>query len=153
MNTPEKIRDLAWERIEEAKILCDCGKINGAYYIAGYSVELMLKAAMCCRIGAPNLFDEEDQKVNAIDGIGDVRRAVKTHNLNTLLFFSGLRTEFNSFLKNQPKPQAVFSSFLENWSESCRYKPIGYIAKQDVEDLIYLLNNEQGILKWIEKHM
>lgn len=153
MNTPESIRELAWKRIEEAKILCKNDKIEGAYYLAGYSFELMLKAAICSRIGMPNLFDEEDRNANAIDGISDVRRAVKTHNLGSLLLLSGIRNEFNLYWMDSAKSRTILSEFSLNWSEACRYKPIGYINQKTVEAIIFLLSNEQGVLKWIEKRM
>lgn len=153
MNTPEKIRELAWKRIAAAKTLYDGGNFEDAYYIAGYSVELMLKAVICTHVGIDNLFDEDDRKANAIDGIGDVRRAIKTHNLGTLLLLSGLRNEFDIYLKNNPDLFMYISDFFLKWNESCRYKPIGYVDKQDVEKLIISLNCEQGVLKWIEKRM
>ncbi|MDP3007736.1 MAG: HEPN domain-containing protein [Methylococcales bacterium] len=44
MKTAQEIKDIALERLQEAAILCDNGKYDGAFYLAGYSVELMLKA-------------------------------------------------------------------------------------------------------------
>ncbi len=56
MINPQEIEKLAWQRLEEAKILYENKMFDGAFYLAGYSVELMLKSKICNRMGIPNLF-------------------------------------------------------------------------------------------------
>jgi hypothetical protein len=110
----------------------------------------MLKAKICERLGIPNLFDEFDKNVSNIEGIGEIRRAVKTHNLFTLLIFSGLKIRFDSD-KTTNKILAMVNSLLFSvWNESARYKPCGHFKDLDVNNLITLLEEEGGILKWIE---
>lgn len=58
MTNPKEIKDLAKQRLTEAEILLKNGMCDGAFYLAGYSVELTLKAKICERLGIPNLFDE-----------------------------------------------------------------------------------------------
>lgn len=112
---------------------------DGAFYLAGYSVELMLKAKICERLGIPNLFDESDKTANAIEGIGEIRKAVKTHNLFTLLIFSGLKVKFDND-KAANKTLAKTNSLLFSaWDESARYKPCGHFKPADVNNLINLL--------------
>lgn len=53
METPEIIRNLAALRLEEAQVLAQNGKPDGAFYLAGYSVELALKAKVAERLGCP----------------------------------------------------------------------------------------------------
>src|SRR6266487_2754950 len=96
MTNPQEIIKLAWQRLDEAEILYNNNKYDGAFYLAGYSVELMLKAKICERVGIPNLFDESDVATNAIKGIGEIRKTLKTHNLFTLLIFSGLKIKFDN---------------------------------------------------------
>src|SRR5436190_13395208 len=96
MDNPEEIEKLSKERIEEAQILFNSKKFDGAYYLSGYSIELALKAKICRRVGVPNLFTADDTKLQSIGGISEVRRAVKTHNLFTLLLFSGLKEKFDN---------------------------------------------------------
>lgn len=91
MTNPTEIRNLAKQRLSEAEILYHNHKYDGAFYLAGYSVELTLKAKICERLGIPNLFDETDESTNSIKGIGEIRKTLKTHNLLTLLIFSGLK--------------------------------------------------------------
>ena len=47
MNTSEEIKKLAELRLEEAQILLDNGKTNGAFYLLGYTIELHLKYKIC----------------------------------------------------------------------------------------------------------
>lgn len=152
MTNPKEIRDLAYQRLKEAEILYKNGMCDGAFYLAGYSVELILKAKICDRLGIPNLFDETNSDANSIKGIGDIRKTLKTHNLFTLLIFSGLKIKFDGD-KATNKELAKANSLLFNaWDENARYKPCGHILDKDVEKLINLLSGENGILTWIEQN-
>lgn len=152
MTNPQEIRNLAAQRLKEAQILYKNEMYDGAFYLAGYSVELMLKAKICERLGIPNLFDETNKDVNSIKGIGDIRKPLKTHNLFTLLVFSGLKVKFD-IDKATNKDLAKANSLLFNaWDENARYKPCGHMQNKDVEKLINLLLGANGILTWIEQN-
>jgi hypothetical protein len=152
MNNPTEIRKLAYQRLKEAEILYNNTMCDGAFYLAGYSVELMLKAKICDRLGIPNLFDETNSNTNSIRGIGDIRKTLKTHNLFTLLIFSGLKVKFDNDKANN-KDLAKANSLLFNaWDENARYKPCGHMLDKDVEKLINLLSGANGILSWIEQN-
>lgn len=152
MRNPQEIKDLARQRLKEAEILYNNGMCDGAFYLAGYSVELMLKAKICERLGVPNLFDETDANVNSIKGIGEIRKTLKTHNLFMLLIFSGLKVQFDTD-KATNKELAKANSLLFNaWDENARYKPCGHMSDKDVEKLINLLSGANGILTWIENN-
>ncbi len=150
MKNPTEIRNLARQRLDEAQILYQNSKFDGAFYLAGYSVELTLKAKICERLGIPNLFDDTDKNTNEIKGIGEIRKTLKTHNLFTLLIFSGLKIKFD-FEKATNIELAKANSLLFNaWDENARYKPCGHMLDTDVEKLIALLSQPNGILSWIE---
>lgn len=152
MTNPEEIRKLAKQRLQEAKILYENGMCDGAFYLAGYSVELTLKAKICERLGIPNLFDETNADAKSIKGIGEIRKTLKTHNLFILLIFSGLKVKFDDE-KATNKDLAKANSLLFNaWDENARYKPCGYMRDKDVEKLISLLSGNNGILTWIEQN-
>lgn len=151
MNNPQEIINLARQRLKEAEILFQNGMCDGAFYLAGYSVELTLKAKICERLGIPNLFDETNADANSIKGIGEIRKTLKTHNLFTLLIFSGLKLKFD-IDKATNKELAKANSLLFNaWDENARYKPCGYMKSTDVEKLLNLLSSSNGILSWIEQ--
>jgi hypothetical protein len=152
MKNPEEIKNLAKQRLDEAEILYKSGKYDGAFYLAGYSVELTLKAKICERLGIPNLFDETDVNTNAIKGISEIRKTLKTHNLFTLLIVSGLKVKFDNDKAINPELAKVNSLLFNAWDEKVRYKPCGHMLDKDVEKLINLLKGTNGILTWIEKN-
>jgi len=152
MRNPQEIKDLARQRLREAEILYDNGMCDGAFYLAGYSVELMLKAKICERLGIPNLFDEADAIVNSIKGVGEIRKTLKTHNLFTLLIFSGLKIKFDIDKATNIELAKANSLLFNAWDENVRYKPCGHMLDRDVEKLINLLSGPNGIISWIENN-
>lgn len=50
IETRTEFRELADQRLDEAKALLDLGKWAGAFYLAGYAVELALKACIIKRL-------------------------------------------------------------------------------------------------------
>jgi hypothetical protein len=156
MKTPNEIKHLAYSRLEEAEILCAAGKYDGAFYLAGYSIELMLKAKVCEHWGIYNLFDSQCD----IADIGHIRKAVQIHDIRLLFIFSGLRIKLQTELYSGNKELMELYGYLiagtgkhENclWSEQVRYQPIGSKKPKEVERVIELLKNERGLLKWIEQ--
>ena len=152
MNSPDEIRKLAQLRLEEAIILNEAGKCDGAYYLAGYSVELMLKAKICEHIGVPNLLDEDGSNSNPISGIGEIRKLVKTHNLFTLLLLSGLKVKFDQEKAKNSKMAKANSLLFTKWDENARYKPSGHMKPEDVKTLLDLLSEKNGLLEWIAQN-
>lgn len=152
MKNPAEIKKLAYQRLEEAEILADNQKYEGAFYLAGYSIELMLKAKICENLGIDDLFDESSQ----IYGISEVRKAVKTHDIAVLLIFSGLRAKFDdakslSLILMETNSILFAASGKCLWSEQSRYQPCGSQMPESVKNLITLLKNEAGIVQWIKQ--
>ncbi|MDR1964174.1 MAG: HEPN domain-containing protein [Planctomycetaceae bacterium] len=151
MKTPQEIEILAWERLDEAKVLYENQKYDGAFYLAGYAVELMLKAKIASRFGITGLFDDSDPMSNTIEGIGDVRRAVKTHNLRVLMIFSCLREEFETECETNAEFSFFADMLLGGWSEQSRYKTLGSTNREILKEILDILENKtQGILQWIK---
>lgn len=72
--------DLSRERIAEARFLLDAERWSGAYYLAGYAVELALEAAIVDRIARePSLVFSEKRFSDRC----------RTHNLENLLALAG----------------------------------------------------------------
>ena len=152
MTDPQEIKKLAYQRLEEAEILYKNGMWDGAFYLAGYSAEWILKAKICDRLGIPNLFDETNPDANSIKGIGEIRKTLKTHNLFTLLIFSGLKIKFDSDKATNKELAKANTLLFNGWDENARYKPCGHFLDKDVEKLINLLSGANGILTWIEQN-
>ena len=157
MKSPTQIKQLAWKRFSEASILADNQKYDGAFYLLGYSIELMLKAKICEHLAVPNLFDESCK----IQGMGVVRKAAKTHDIPTLFILSGLRAKFDE-AKSYEQTLMTISMLLFDesgkcvWNEQKRYE-LSDSQSQDNRavlalELINLLSGEGGLLKWIENN-
>jgi hypothetical protein len=152
MNNPTEIRRLSQERLDEAEILYHNSKVDGAFYLSGYSVELALKAKICELICVPNLFDEQDRSLNSIEGISEIRKALKTHNLKVLLIFSGLKDKFETDKVANQHLYLANSLIFEKWNESLRYKSCG-LQPIEINNVIELLKDpNDGLLKWIENN-
>jgi hypothetical protein len=150
MKTSQEIEILSWQRLEEAKVLYANQMYDGAFYLAGYSVELMLKSRICTKFTLPNLFDETDIATNIIEGISEIRRAVKTHNLFVLLTFAGLREEFDKRVKIDSTFDDIQLNLFERWSEQTRYYSPGTIEQTEIEKILEFLDDKTGgFLQWI----
>ena len=152
MQNPEEIKKLAYLRLEEADILCQVGKYDGAFYLAGYSIELMLKAKICNYFGINNLFDFNDNKIS--HGVSNVRKALKTHDITVLFMLSGLKPKFDKAKSEKMillKTNALLfeGSGKCSWNEQLRYQ-LNSQNSDKVKDLIDLLKRDDGLLKWIE---
>lgn len=155
MNSSQEIKHLAKLRLAEATILYEAGKYDGAFYLAGYSVELMLKAKVCEHFRIDNLFDKNGCM---IQGISDLRKVVETHDINLLLIFSGLEEKFRKAKIKNIKLRDSYRFFTAStgnktdWNEQVRYLPINSKNEYDVKEFINLLQDEMGLLKWIEQN-
>ena len=163
MQNPEEIKQLADLRLEEADILCQAGKYNGAFYLAGYSIELILKAKLCENFDVKNLFDFSNRAVSfdleLFDNsqyIKDIRTNLKTHDIIVLLKFSGLYPKFKRISSSKPVLFKTIGLLFDPdskkcfWSEQLRYE-FSSRNPENVEELIRLLKEpNEGLLHWIE---
>ncbi len=154
MNSPAKIRRIADQRLLEAKILVDSplsASYEGAYYLAGYCVELYLKAKICERLDLPDLFQDADSSVTnqASFSHTQVGKLFKLHELPKLLLLSGLSQRLDrETIANQDL--VANWSVIKGWKETKRYSPPGLISKSAAESLIDAIQNTQnGFLQWI----
>lgn len=164
MKTPDEIRKIADLRLSEAKILCENEKYNGAFYLAGYSIELRLKVKICEQWDVVNLFDFDGNNKSLPAGVSEVRKAIKTHDISALFILSGLK---KIIADEQSDNQILFKTnsllFHEEtcdgetrlgkcfWNEQLRYQLTSLKSEQDIKDLIELLNHENGLLKGVLK--
>ena len=133
-------------RLEEAEILIQQGKPDGAFYLAGYSVELTLKAKISERLGVSSLFAEKPLLNETFTDIGKLRQFVQTHNLFLLLVISGLRAAYEQ-QKLIDKAFSKFDGLLLTWSEQLRYRPPGQADLRDVQQFISFLGDKNGLLQ------
>jgi len=149
MENLQEIYDLAKQRLRESRLLFNAGEVDGAFYLAGYSVELMLKWKICKNFEIHNLFSTESPPM--IEGVKVLKDSTYTHNLYILLLFSGLRAKFDTDKSTNITLFKANSLLFSCWNPNVRYKPCGHKETYDVENLLTLLeNNITGLIRWIE---
>ena len=94
-------RAVAELRIRDAKALLDARRLNGAIYLAGYSIECYLKYAYCERSRTIHLPAD-----------------LETHRWDTLVESAGLVGD----LKSAPKIFGLYSALADAWGPSLRYE-------------------------------
>lgn len=138
MNKTE-LEALAGIRIKEAEILLDAHCYQGAYYLAGYTLECILKACIAKQVKE---FDFPNKQL-ANDSY--------THNLTKLLTTAGLKQKLAEE-ENQNKEFKLNWAIVIEWSEESRYKLA--ITKQEAQDLFSAItDDESGILLWLKKYL
>ena len=133
----QRLIELADEKLSDAKLLLASDRPANAYYLAGYAVELMLKAALSSRFQAHVLADPSWSK------------EVFTHDLGKLaklaLLDDGLKTNLDD-----PAFRASWEFVLE-WSEKSRYEPR---ERHDAERLIQAIDHpHHGVLQWLRARL
>lgn len=150
MRTPSEIRLLVRLRLDEAQVLVTNGYADGAFYLAGYGIELALKAKIAERLGLPWLFDEKGTNpADQFTGLGDLRRLLKTHNLFLLLAVSGLKPAYDQ--KRQTESEFLkYKQLIETWNEGLRYQLPEPVNNVDMQSSLNFLTAPTGLLQWIE---
>ncbi len=133
----EKAKKLSNSRIEEAKVLLRENSFSGAYYLAGYSIELALKAVICKTFKSETIPDKNF--VNSLH----------SHKLVDLMNLSGLKIQFENDKRDNPELEN-FWTIVTKWNENSRYEIKG---RQDASSIIEaIINQQNGILTWIKQH-
>lgn len=125
-------KKLACTRLKEAKILYKSREYSGAYYLAGYAIELGIKAFYC-----------KSRKKYAFPPEPKVVDNLYVHDLNKLMTTCELKREFDKDIPNNNSLQENWET-VKDWSEKSRYFEI---KKLDSESM---LNSVELILKWIQ---
>ena len=140
MPTRGESKQIARTRLKEAKALFDKRLYDGSCYLAGYVVELALKAKICKTL---NIDEYPDS--------GEISRSFKTHNLDQLLKLSGLEKKLDKEKAKNPVLEVNWS-LVTTWSEQLRYNPIGTSKRQNAIDMINALEDQNnGVFIWIKK--
>ncbi|MEX2411923.1 MAG: HEPN domain-containing protein [Candidatus Paceibacterota bacterium] len=124
---------IAKSRFEEAEILYNEKKFDGAVYLCGYALELMLKFKIVKTLEWGDGYPETRNEFKKLGSL-------KTHDLDILLKFSGLEDKIKGDTKFFAQWQIV-----STWKSDIRYKQIGSVsesdAKQTIEATRSIINN------------
>lgn len=117
-------------RLQDARVLYAAHRFDGAYYLAGYSVELALKARICKTLNWPD-FPATNKEFERF-------RSFKVHDLEVLLKLSGLE----SVIKHK---QLAEWGTVKAWQPEVRYLRAGFadeIATTAMLDAVISLMRE-----------
>jgi HEPN domain-containing protein len=125
---------LADLRVEEARVLLANGKLNGAYYLAGYAVECALKACIARKTRRFE-FPAKPDHVHKL----------YTHRLKDLLKLA----ELHDHLKTDTRKNKTLEDnwlTVKDWTEESRYST----ARLPAKDMYNAVSGSDGVLPWIK---
>lgn len=135
MNRSE-LRQLAQDRILDAKALLDAGRWSGAYYLAGYAVECRLKACILAFV----------EKSGAIFKNKKFLEGCWTHELEKLLKTADLEAELGGAMQATPT-LAAYWGVVKDWSELSRYEQKSELEARQLYEAV--THDPDGVLQWI----
>jgi hypothetical protein len=132
------LQRLAQARIEDATVLLDNQRWDGAYYMAGYAVECGLKSCIIAKLLNTDEFPEKSFSTNCW-----------THNLSQLVQLAGLKDKLDA-----NADVSLNWAIVKDWNEAVRYVLKGDSdAKTKAEDLYQAVGDSvNGVLPWIQTH-
>lgn len=129
----QKLSDI---RVEDATVLFDSRRLDGAYYMLGYAVECALKACVAKLIREHDFPDKKLINESYV------------HDLERLLVVSGVKHEH----KEEQRTNEAFATnwaVVKDWSEQLRYE---YAVPEKVVDDFFkaVTDPENGVLAWLK---
>jgi hypothetical protein len=123
MPTVHELKLLTRQRLDEADDLIRIGRVDAGFYLAGYAIELALKAAICKTLDQPDFY-KPDRTLKGSRLVQDkVFREFKTHNYSDLLVLSGLSNKLDDALKTDVSIATAWRIVTDlKWSENDRYE-------------------------------
>lgn len=127
---------LAQEKLDDARLLADHQRYSTAYYLAGYAVEIALKAAVARSIVA-----------ETIPAKGTIDR-VYTHDFSRLVTIAGL----DASLRRASADEDFLANWntVGRWSPESRYAIVNSYACAALIDAI--VRPGSGVFEWLRKH-
>lgn len=144
MRSVKEIKELAREKFCDAEVLLRSGRPDAAYYVAGYTIELLLKARICKTLQIESFYDFEGTAEKLLSK--EAYRPFKVHDLQQLMVLSGI---YLDFVKDEQ-----YEDLRGHWSEVTQWKEDSrYSIGQDHDIVREFLESIKKIAQWIEKHL
>ena len=128
------LQQLAEMRVEEAQVLFDARKFDGAYYLAGYAVELALKACIAKLTNQHDFYSK------------DIANKCFNHKPETLVMVAGLQSRLEAAMKAD-------IDLKSNWGVACVWNESSRYDRHDepeADDLLKAITDrDHGVLQWI----
>jgi hypothetical protein len=112
---------MARARLRDAQVLLRARRFDGAYYLAGYAIELALKARICRTLKWTE-FPEASKEFGGL-------QSLRTHDLEILLKFSGVESRVHATRKKE-------WSVVVEWNPEKRYRPMGQAARREATEMV-----------------
>ena len=141
MKSQSEIVGLANLRYEEACCLLNNKMWDGAFYLAGYSIELLLKARICKNLRIDNFFEF------ALPVKKELYRVFKNHNIRELIMLTGFYDDFLRIGMEDKNLIDHWSKVFE-WSEGSRYK-----MEKTEADATNFIRSAKTIGLWIREKL
>ncbi len=107
-----ELKRIAYERLADAEALCQANRFDGAVYLCGYVVEIMLKLRICKTLR----WDGFPETRKEFEGLSNF----KTHDFDMLLHLSGVEEKIkNNFL--------IEWSTVKTWNPEFRYNRVNLL--------------------------
>ena len=127
----QELDDIAKARLDDAEVLFQAQRYDGAVYLCGYAVEIGLKARICKTLSWAGYPSTKAEFQNL--------QSLRTHSLDVLLTLSGVEaTVKTSCLKEW--------SAVAKWEPEVRYKPVGSATSSNVKLMIESTKVLLGVL-------
>ncbi len=136
--TKQALVDLAEAKLADAKLLLRSGRFGSAFYLAGYTVELMLKAVLASEIRAETIPSRE------------LMRDIFTHDIEKLARLARLDTALREKADADPRFAASWQ-IARAWNEHSRYD-----TRDAAEATILIEAIEHpgfGVLQWLRAQL
>ena len=147
MQTQSDIEALAYAKLQDAELLLANERFDSAYYLAGYAVELLLKARVCKTLGIPDFFDFQSSTRTKFKNESVITRPYRVHDYEQLMILSGIYGEYQREMEENPVFSILWSILLE-WNENSRY-----LTGINSERVKKFLTSVKEALTWIQKHL
>lgn len=124
-------------RLSETRALLAAREWSGAYYLAGYSLELRLKARISDKFQGGGIPD-----------LAEVRK-IYTHNIHTLINLADLGGKHAAELQTN-RNFAAHWAVVSEWNEESRYMISDQVAATGLLEAI--VEPQDGIMAWLARH-
>lgn len=131
------LRAIAQAKVDDAIFLLQHRRFSNAYYLAGYAIEIGLKACIAAQISAETIPDRAF--VNRIFN----------HEYSVLIGLAGLKTQLNEQQDRDPRFAANWALASE-WSPETRYEAKDAMTAQLMVGAV--ADDNAGILPWIKAY-
>ena len=130
-----ELQAAAQAKLDDALLLLKSGRFSNAYYLAGYAVELGLKACIARQIAGETIPDSS------------LLKGVLSHEFDKLVGLAGLKSELQT-AQDKDSKFATFWGLVSEWTPDSRYEATEVTSSQLM--IAAVGNPASGVLQWIK---